>query len=204
MENLSDMEVLRISEDEVSDEDFECGRYKDEKDEQSDETRNGSRDELRQREMARDKQSDIVRDEKRDLARDKARDEERDKQREIVRNTASDMQKEMTGDKAIGIEGVDAPITPEPVLTVEKVMEVFNRIKKVNTPAINSKLAVPFKKLPVKDSIRFKQDYSEVKENLRKISGGLGKSAYQDEKKRRNSLPFPWSASLTKDTEGSR
>ena len=106
------------------------------------------------------------------------------------------MQKEMSRDKAIGIG------TPEPVLTVEKVLEVFNRIKNVTTPAINSKLAVPFKKNPVKDSTKFKQDYPEVKSSMRKISGGLGKDAYQEEKKRKNSLPFPWPASSPKDTEG--
>ena len=37
-------------------------------------------------------------------------------------------------------------------LTVEHVMEVFKRITSVNTPSVNSRLALPFKKRPVKES----------------------------------------------------
>ena len=45
---------------------------------------------------------------------------------------------------------------------------------------------------PVKSSNKFKQEYEGVKSDLRKISGGLGKVAYQKEKERRKSLPFEW------------
>ena len=82
--------------------------------------------------------------------------------------------------------------TPPPVLTVEKVMEVFKRIKNVNTPDINTKLAIPYKKAPVGDSTLFKHQYAELKQSLGKISGGLGKQAYQAEKKRQTSAPFSW------------
>ena len=82
--------------------------------------------------------------------------------------------------------------TPPPVLTVEKVMEVFKRIKNVNTPDINTKLAIPYKKAPVGDSTLFKHEYAELKQSLGKISGGLGKQAYQAEKKRQTSAPFSW------------
>ena len=39
---------------------------------------------------------------------------------------------------------------------------------------------------PVKSSNKFKQEYKGVKSDLRKISGGLGKVAYQKEKKGEN------------------
>ena len=82
--------------------------------------------------------------------------------------------------------------TPPPILTVEKVMEVFKRIKNVNTPDINTKLAIPYKKPPLGDSSLFKHEYAELKQSLGKISGGLGKQAYQAEKKRQTSAPFSW------------
>ena len=36
------------------------------------------------------------------------------------------------------------------------------------------------------------EEYSEVKSDLRKVSGGLGKEAYHAEKERRKSVPFSW------------
>ena len=62
----------------------------------------------------------------------------------------------------------------------------------ISTPKINSKLATPFNKQSVVSSVKFKEEYSEVKCNLRKMSGGLGKEAYQADKKRRNPKPFTW------------
>ena len=82
--------------------------------------------------------------------------------------------------------------SPYPVLTVEKVLETFKRISAIKTPEINSKLAIPFNKQSVVSSVKFKEEYSEVKCNLRKMSGGLGKKAYQAEKKRMKSEPFTW------------
>ena len=189
------MEVLRIIEDEVSDDEKEEDDQKYmARDKVRDETRDLARDE--KRDKARDERRDMARDERRDMTRDERRDITRDMQGVGTMEEQGVMQKKMSRDKAIGIG------TPEPVLTVEKVLEVFNRIKNVTTPAINSKLAVPFKKNPVKDSTKFKQDYSEVKSSMRKISGGLGKDAYQEEKKSKNYLPFPWPASSPEDTEG--
>ena len=66
-----------------------------------------------------------------------------------------------------------------PILSVEKVMGVFQRITSITTPTINSKLAIPYQKDLVKSSNKFKQEYEGVKSDLRKISGGLGKVAYQ-------------------------
>ena len=71
-------------------------------------------------------------------------------------------------------------------------MEVFKRISSVNTPEINSNLAIPFKKEPVNDSSKFKEEYSVAKNDLRKTTGGKGKGSYQEEKNRKLSLPFPW------------
>ena len=82
--------------------------------------------------------------------------------------------------------------SPHPVLTVEKVLESLKRISAIKTPEINSKLAVPYKKQPVVNSSKFKEEYSDVKSDLRKVSGGLGKEAYQAEKERRKSMPFSW------------
>ena len=82
--------------------------------------------------------------------------------------------------------------SPYPVLTVEKVLETFKRISAIKTPEINSKLAIPFNKQSVVSSVKFNEEYSEVKSNLRKVSGGLGKEAYQAEKERRKSEPFSW------------
>ena len=79
-------------------------------------------------------------------------------------------------------------------LIVEHVMEVFKRITSVNTPSINSRLALPFKKRPVKDSSKFIKEYADIKDDLRKITGGLGKQNYQEKREKKKSLPFPWSA----------
>ena len=82
--------------------------------------------------------------------------------------------------------------SPYPFLTAEKVLETFKRISAIKTPEINSKLAIPFNKQSVVSSVKFNEEYSEVKSNLRKVSGGLGKEAYQAEKERRKSEPFSW------------
>ena len=82
--------------------------------------------------------------------------------------------------------------SPHPVLTVEKVLETFKRISSIKTPDINTKLAIPFKKQPVVSRTKFKEEYSDIKSDLRKVSGGLGKEAYHTEKERRKSQPFPW------------
>ena len=82
--------------------------------------------------------------------------------------------------------------SPHSVLTVEKVLETFKRISSIKTPDINSKLAIPFKKQPAVSRTKFKEEYSDIKSDLRKVSGGLGKEAYHTEKERRKSQPFPW------------
>ena len=82
--------------------------------------------------------------------------------------------------------------SPHSVLTMEKVLETFKRISSIKTPDINSKLAIPFKKQPVVSRTKFKEEYSDIKSDLRKVSGGLGKEAYHTEKERRKSQPFPW------------
>ena len=87
---------------------------------------------------------------------------------------------------------IDVNTCPAPILTVEKVLETFRRISSIKTPDINAKLAIPYQKEPVKSSTKFKEEYSDVKNNLRKISGGLGKEVYHAEKERRKSAPFSW------------
>ena len=49
-----------------------------------------------------------------------------------------------------------------PMLTVEKVLETFRRISSIKTPDINSKLAIPYQKEPVKSSRKFKEEYSDT------------------------------------------
>ena len=92
--------------------------------------------------------------------------------------------------------------SPYPVLTAEKVLETFKRISAIKTPEINSKLAIPFNKQSVVSSVKFKEEYSEVKCNLRKMSGCLGKEAYQAEKERRKSEPFTWPHSSPSASRG--
>ena len=149
------------------------------RDEERDRNRYRERDRNRDRE--RDRNRDKERDRARDDKRDRARDEERDRTREKERVSDKDQ-----------VTDQDSGLVVGPILTVEKVMEVFQRISSINTPQINSKLALPFMKDPVKSSNKFKQEYEGVKSDLRKISGGLGKVAYQKEKERRKSLPFEW------------
>ena len=90
--------------------------------------------------------------------------------------------------------------SPYPVLTVEKVLETFKRISAIKTPEINSKLAIPFNKQSVVSSVKFKEEYSEVKCNLRKMSGCLGKE--KAEKERRKSEPFTWPHSSPSASRG--
>jgi hypothetical protein len=83
--------------------------------------------------------------------------------------------------------------SPAPLLTVKKVFEVFPRVNKINTPEVNLRLAIPFKKPQVVSRVEFKESYSEVKNSLRKISWKSGNPL--EEKERRHSLPFNWPAS---------
>ena len=92
--------------------------------------------------------------------------------------------------------------SPYPVLTAEKVLDTFKRISAIKIPEIDSKLAIPFNKQSVVSSVKFKEEYSEVKCNLRKMSGGLGKEAYQAEKERRKSEPFTWPHSSPSASRG--
>ena len=148
------------------------------------------------RNVERDRVSDMERDRVRDLERDNVRDVERDRVRDVERDRSRDKERDRTRDKDRDIrsdrEDLDVVGVPASVLTVEKVLEVFKRISSVNTPTINSKLALPFKKRPLKSSTVFKEQYAEVKNEMRTISGKLGKGAYEKEKERRHSLPFPW------------
>ena len=132
---------------------------------------------------------------RRDEQRDRQRDKERDRQRDKIRDRARDAKRDRESDLKGGERGdpdESAAADSKPVLTVEKVLEVFQRITSVNTPTINSKLAVPFEKTPLKNSSKFMDEYIGVKSGLRKVSGGLGKDAYQKEKERRKSFPFAW------------
>ena len=127
------------------------------------------------------------------LERDKIRDVERDEERDVERDMNIDFARDRNRDlERDGEEGQEGNFGDNVVLTVEKVLEVFDRMKNITTPNINSKLAVPFNKNPVKSSAKFKEEYKDVKEALRKISGGLGKVKYHEEKDRRKSLPFAW------------
>ena len=183
-----------VGSDEVEDMDF-CKEGGDsDREMQRDRDKNVVRD--KERDLRRDKERDLVRDKERDKERDFTRDKERDELRDRLRDIARDEVRDL-GLIERGDISVVAVGTPPPVLTVEKVMEVFKRIKSVSTPDINNKLAIPCKKPPVKDSSLFKQEYAEVKESLRKISGGLGKVSYQAEKERKTSAPFTWPASHT-------
>ena len=144
----------------------------------------------RERDQIRDATRDRDRDAIRDLDRDAARDVERDAVRDRERDAFRDQERDTTTNSVETRSVDEEKSTPE--LTVEKVMEVFKRISSVNTPEINSQLAIPFKKEPVNDSSKFKDEYSEAKKDLWKTTGGKGKGAYQEEKKRKLSLPFPW------------
>ena len=88
-----------------------------------------------------------------------------------------------------------------PVLTVEKVLQTFQRINQIKTPEINSKLAIPYNKPILVTSVEFKENYCDIKSDLRKISGKSGHDAYQREKDRRKSLPFEWPV-VSSENEG--
>ena len=60
----------------------------------------------------------------------------------------------------------------------------------MSTPAVNTLLALPYKKRPVSSSSSFKAAWTEQKEYLRKVSGRGG--LYQENKERRRSESFPW------------
>ena len=83
-------------------------------------------------------------------------------------------------------------VRDSPILTVKMVLDTFQRISQIKTPEVNSKLAIPFKRAPINSSKKFKEEYSYVKTEMRKVSGKSGKEAYHKEKERRMSLPFNW------------
>ena len=105
--------------------------------------------------------------------------------------------------------------TPPPSLTIGSVFDALPKIKSgnseifsdsssnysiifsVNTPNINSLLALPYKKRPIVSSTGFKTVWSEQKEYLRKVTGKGGKGSYQENKERRRSENFPWPESPT-------
>ena len=99
-----------------------------------------------QGERVRDER-DTRRDEQRDKERDRQRDRQRDKIRDRARDAKRDRESDLKGGE-IGHPDESAAVDSKPVLTVEKVLEVFQRITSVNTPNINSKLAVPLRKHP--------------------------------------------------------
>ena len=208
-DEVEDMDLVKegiIESDEVIDTDMDRNLVGDKKrvmdvGKERDMIRDKERDMIRdqERDMIRDKERDLVRDKERDLARDKERDFAKDKERDDLnslrdgRDKVTDMDTAQTKVLEGDISGAGAAFTtPPPVLTVEKVMEVFKRLKNVNTPDINTKLAIPYKKPPVVDSSLFKHEYSELKESLGRISGKGGKAAYQAEKKRQTSASFSW------------
>ena len=94
-----------------------------------------------------DGERDMRRDEQRDKERDRQRDRQRDKIRDRARDAKRDRESDLKGGE-IGHPDESAAVDSKPVLTVEKVLEVFQRITSVNTPNINSKLAVPLRKHP--------------------------------------------------------
>ena len=83
-------------------------------------------------------------------------------------------------------------VRDSPILTVKMVLDTFQRISQIKTPEVNSKLAIPFNRAPINISRKFKEEYSYVKTEMRKVSGKSGKEAYHKEKERRMSLPFKW------------
>ena len=80
--------------------------------------------------------------------------------------------------------------SPAHLLTVSEVFKTFPKVTSINTPDINSKLAIPFKKELVGTREPFKEIYSATRANIKSVSGKL--TNYQEEKERRRSLPFYW------------
>ena len=62
----------------------------------------------------------------------------------------------------------------------------------MTTPNINSRLAVPFKKVPVESSTEFKDIWADKKEYVRLVSGVGQGGTYQERKEQRRSETFPW------------
>ena len=143
----------------------------------------------------RDRKRDMVRDRERDMERDMVRDRERDLVRDRQRDLVRDMER-----GGLTEEENSERLANGPQLTVNKVLEVFKRISSIKTPLINSQLALPFKMKPVKNSIMFKEEYAEIKSDIRKIDGRKGKMAYEQEKEKRKSLPFNWPVSSPETT----
>ena len=161
-----------------------------ERDKIKDIDRDDERDKIR--DMERDKIRDMERDKIRDKGRDRLRDMKRDKIRDKVRDEKRDGANEVNRDGGGGVMTPAATGDSVSVLTVRTVLETFKRLGSISTPEINFKLAIPFEKRQVKESSKFKEEYLEVKSQMRKVSGGLGKEKYHEEKERRRSLPFPW------------
>ena len=70
-------------------------------------------------------------------------------------------------------------------------MEAFQNARKITTPGVNSKLAIPYKLPEVTNRADFKQAYSSAKQNITRVSGQFVTSR-EEEKERRRSLPFDW------------
>ena len=131
--------------------------------------------------------------------KDKERDRKRDRERDMVRDRQRDLVRDMERGGLTEEENSER-LANGPQLTVDKVLEVFKRISSIKTPLINSQLALPFKMKPVKNSIMFKEEYAEIKSDIRKIDGRKGKMAYEQEKEKRKSLPFNWPVSSPETT----
>ena len=148
-----------------------------------DDNRDSDRHKFRDEE--RDRIRDRIRDEERDKLRDRERDLVRDRERDEIRDIERDNStiRELTAEVGEG---------EETKLTVKTVFEVFKRVSSIKTPIINSQLALPYNKKPVKDSTKFKGEYVQVKNEMGRIDGKKGKEAYEKEKERRKSLLFNW------------
>ena len=83
------------------------------------------------RDSARDVKRDKIRDLERDKLRDVKRDEERDVERDMNIDFARDRNRDLERDRE---EGQGENFGDNVVLTVEKVLEVFDRMKNITTP----------------------------------------------------------------------
>ena len=83
----------------------------------------------------RDRARDVKRDKIRDLERDKIRDVERDEERDVERDMNIDFARDRNRDLELDREeGQGGNFGDNVVLTVEKVLEVFDRMKNITTP----------------------------------------------------------------------
>ena len=111
-------------------------------------------------------------------------------------------------------EDLDEIATPPQNLTIGKVLDTLTKAKNgnfvtfknvppkyncsVNTPNINTLLALPYKKRPVGSSQAFRGVWSAKKEYVRGVSGKGGE--YQVNKSRRRSETFPWPESSSQES----